>query len=152
MATEILKADNTEQKWSTRLAELRDKITSFLIQTPDDFRMIGELRKQAKSFIEDVGFEKDPIIKSAKEHLDLVKADKAKYVDPANEVIKAADKKMAEYNEKKRLEAEAQTRRENEERRVKAEREAAELKRIADEKAEKERKEKEANAIKSKMS
>jgi hypothetical protein len=140
VATNLVKPDNNpDQKWSSRLTELKDKIRALVIQNADDLRLVNDLKNQAKAFIQQVGWEKDPIIQSAKDHVELLKKDKAKYVDPAEEVVEEAAKKMAEYNERKRLETEAETRRINEEKRIKAQREADELKRQADERARVER-------------
>ena len=146
MATNIIKPDEKEAALSTRLADLKAKVEAMVVASDDDYRNVVALRLEGQNYIKSVGFELDPGIASAKQHWEFLKGRKERLTAPAEVIVEAAKKKAADWNERKRLEAEAQTRRENEERRLKAEREAAELKRIADEKAAQERKEREVKA------
>lgn len=138
--TEVLAPESSDPK-STKLEELKAKITNLIVQTPDDYRLICEYKLAGDEFLEGLGFELDPGIASAKRHLQLLERQKAKHADRATGIIKAAKEKMAEWNQKCRLLADEQTRKGNEELRIKAEREAAEKKRLADEKAEADKKE-----------
>jgi hypothetical protein len=110
-----------------------DKIT--VVNTDDEHREMASIKIDANTYIKNVGFELDPGISKAEEVVRHLKNQKAKFVDPATAIVKAASQRIADKNERERLAAEAETRRRNEEKRVAAQREADEKKRIADEKA-----------------
>jgi hypothetical protein len=143
MSTSIVKPD--VEKIQNQLSVLTGRVDSIeKITTADQYRDMADNVTAVRVYMKSVGFELDPGIAKAKETYDHLKNQKAKYIQPAQTIEETARAKMAAYNERERLAAEAETRRINEERRVQAQREADEAKRKAEAEAEEKRKEAEA--------
>ncbi len=137
MATDSTAIQKVEAQLSSSLAVLSEKSKSIVVRDAESYREAGEGKLEAQNYIKRVGHELDAGIFKAKEVLDHLKNQKAKYVDPAKAIVESFDAKMVAYRtEEKRL---AEVERQKEQERVRKEQEA---------KAEKERKERVAEAEK----
>jgi hypothetical protein len=141
---EVLKPE--EQQLTTKAASFRERLEAMEVNTPDEYLKLMALRTECDEFISTVTAEKQPEIDRIASSLNFMKERLARWVDPVSLIIDKIKTKGADYNKRKRLEAEEATRKENEERQKKAEREAAERRRVAAEKAEADRLEAERKA------
>jgi hypothetical protein len=128
------------QRIEDDLGFLRQRLDSIVVRTQEDYRSICEVEANAKTYIKRVGAELDPGIAKAKDTLDHLKNQKAKYVDPAKMIQDAANRKGIDFKTEERRKAEAEQHRINEERRLEAQRKADEEQRERNRIAEEQRK------------
>lgn len=98
-----------KERWNNLFA-LKERAHAIVVIDPDSYKTACEIAVEARNYIKRVGFELDPGIALAKETLDHLKDQKAKFVDPAKAIAETASRK-AEYwrvEEKRRAEAEAE--------------------------------------------
>lgn len=127
-----------------KLAVLRSRAEGIVVRDPDSYRDCCEGKAEAQKYIKDAGFELDPGIAKAKETYDHLRNQKAKFVDPAQAIVKIFAQKAEDYRtEEKRLAA-IEANRLQEEERIKTERKAAEERRAAEAQAEADRKKRQA--------
>ena len=126
------------------LVSLRDRANAIVVQTAEQYAAACQIALDGRSYIKDVGFKLDPGIESAKKHLDFLRNEKGKYVDPAKQIVEIAAQKAEAWKAEERRKAEAEQARINEERRREAARIAEEERRAADKLAEQQRKERQA--------
>lgn len=137
MATDSTAIQKVEAQLSTSLAVLSEMSKSIVVRDANSYREAGEGKLEAQNYVKRVGHELDAGIYKAKEVYDYLRNQKAKFVDPAKEIIASFDDKMVAYRtEEKRL---AEIERQKEQDRLRKEQEA---------KAETERKERESEAEK----
>lgn len=119
------------------LATIKQQINMLTVATPDAYREMCVLVLAARNYVKDVGAKLDPGINSAKAHLDFLKNEKAKYVDPAKQIGELGAQKAEAYAGEERRKAKVEEDRINAQRaaeqRAKAEAEANERNRIAEE-------------------
>jgi hypothetical protein len=126
------------------LANLRDRANAIVVKDADSYAAACQVALDGRAYIKRVGFELDPGIASAKDHLDLLKNQKAKFVDPAKQIVEVAAQKAEAWKTEERRKAAAEQERINEERRREAARIAEEERQEAVRKAIAEQKEREA--------
>lgn len=130
------------------LAALRSQAEAIVVANQQDYIEAVQIKNAVNSYIKDVKAKLGPGIASAKEHLDFLKNDMAKYITPAEQLVGIVENKRIRWAEEEKRKAEAEQRRINEENRriaaVKAEEERKERERLAAEQRERERKEIEA--------
>jgi len=130
------------------LAKLRSEADAIVIRSQQDYIEAVQIKNAANSYIKDVKAKLGPGVASAKEHLDFLKNDMAKYITPAEMIRDTVENKRLAFAEEEKRKAEAEQRRINEENRriaaEKAEAERKERERIAAEQRDRERKEIEA--------
>lgn len=94
-----------------QLAVIRTTITSITITDKITYTSMLAAKTAAQNYIKAVGHELDPGIQKAKELLDHLKQQKAKFVDPAEEIIETAKVELKKYiTEEERKAAEEQAR------------------------------------------
>lgn len=121
------------------LTALRSRAEAIVVRDSDSYAAACQVALDGRAYIKRVGFELDPGIASAKDHLDLLKNQKAKFVEPAKQIVEVAAQKAEQWKAEERRKAAAEEERINAERR----REAARL-------AEEERKRQDAIAAEQK--
>lgn len=124
MSTTIVKPE--VQAIESGLAALRSRAEAIVVRDAEGYAAACQIALDGRAYIKRVGFELDPGIASAKDHLDLLKNQKAKFVDPAKQIVEVAAQKAEQWKAEERRKAAAEEERINAERR----REAA---RLADE-------------------
>ncbi len=127
----IVKFDN--KKFETKLSVLKKMVEEIVVSDAHGYETICKLVVDGRDEIKAIGFVYDPIIASAKKHLEDVKQQKAEKVNQIQPIVDRAAEKGAAF---KREEREA------------AEREAARLNREAQDKADAEANEVFATAVK----
>lgn len=143
--TEVHKAESgtlavKNQEISNRIAVWRSQAEELVVTNSEDYAATLGFLKELRTYKKAVGFEKDPGIDSAKQHLDFLREDKAKHIRPLDAIDKVAAQKAADWKENERLAAAAEERRVNEQRRRDAAENAAADRRAAEAAAEAERK------------
>ena len=128
------------QEISNRIAVWRSQAEELVVTNSEDYAATLAFLKELRTYKKAVGFEKDPGIHSAKQHLDFLREDKARHIRPLDEIDRVAMHKAADWKEKERLAAAAEERRVNEQRRRDAAEKAAADRRVAEAAAEEERK------------
>lgn len=128
------------QEISNRITVWRGQAEALVVSNSEDYAATLAFLKELRTYKKAVGFEKDPGIHSAKQHLDFLREDKAKHIRPLDAIDKVAAQKAADWKEKERLSAAAEERRVNEQRRRDAAEKAAADRRVAEAAAEEERK------------
>jgi hypothetical protein len=130
------------------LAALRSQAEAIVVANQQDYIEAVQIKNAVNSYIKDVKAKLGPGIASAKEHLDFLKNDMAKYITPAEQLVGIVENKRIRWAEEEKRKAEAEQRRINEENlrtaAIKAEEERKERERLAAEQRERERKEIEA--------
>jgi len=116
----------------TGLALLRTRAESIVVRDADSYAAACQIALDGRAYIKKVGFELDPGIQSAKDHMDLLRNQKAKFVDPAKQIVEVAAQKAESWKAEERRKAEAEQERVNAERRREAARLADEERRKAD--------------------
>lgn len=106
------------------MAVLRDRANAIVVHTQEDYVLACQVALDGRTYIKKVGYELDPGINSAKEHLDLLKNQKAKFVEPAKVIVEVAAQKAEHWKAEERRKAAAEEERINAERRQIAAREA----------------------------
>lgn len=124
MSTTIVKPE--VQAIETGLVALRSRAEAIAVRDSDSYAAACQIALDGRAYIKRVGFELDPGIASAKDHLDLLKNQKAKFVDPAKQIVEVAAQKAEAWKAEERRKAAAEEERINAQRR-------AEAARIADE-------------------
>ena len=114
------------------LKSLHARAEAIVVVDADSYATACQIALDGRAYIKKVGFELDPGIQSAKDHLDLLKNQKAKFVDPAKEIVEVAARKAEAWKAEERRKAEAEQERINAERRREAARLADEERRKAD--------------------
>lgn len=137
MSTNIVKPE--VQAIESGLVLLRSRAEAIIVRDADGYASACQIALDGRAYIKRVGFELDPGIASAKDHLDLLRNQKAKFVDPAKQIVEVAAQKAEQWKAEERRKAAAEEERINAERR----REAARL-------AEEERKRQDAAAAEAK--
>src|ERR1700723_1670116 len=99
------------------IARLRQEVNALVVKDNESFLVACNIKLAGQKYIKNVDSKLDPGIDSAKDHLNTLKNQKASYIIPAQEIVRIANDKGAEY---KRLEREAA---EREQRRIQLERE-----------------------------
>lgn len=144
MATEVMGIEKAEvvaiQRSLTSLSERANAIT---VRTADEYAACCQIVLDGRAYIKDVGFKLDPGIESAKQHLEFLRNEKAKYVNPAKQIVDIAEKKAEGWKAEERRKAALEQARINEERRREAERVAEQERRAAIAQADAERKRRE---------
>jgi uncharacterized membrane protein YqiK len=126
------------------LDTLKRRAEAIVVRNQEEYILACQIALDGRAYIKDVKFKLGPGIESAKTHLDFLKNEQAKYVEPANLIIETAAKKAEAWKAEERRKAEAEQARINEERRREAARIAEEERLAAVKKAEADRKAKEA--------
>jgi hypothetical protein len=126
------------------LTGLRERANAIVVSNAEQYQIACQVALDGRAYIKDVGFKLDPGIESARSHLDFLKNEKAKYVEPAKEIVEIAALKAESWKAEERRKAKAEENRINEERRREAARIAEEERIAAVKKAEADRKEREA--------
>ena len=126
------------------LATLRQQAEAIVVTNQQDYIEAVQIKNAVNSYIKDVKAKLGPGIASAKDHLDFLKNEMAKYITPAEQIAQTVESKRIRWAEEEKRKAEAEERRINEERRIEAERVAAEERKerervAAEERAERER-------------
>lgn len=144
-----------EKELTSGLTILRDRAEALVVSDPQTYQEACQIGLDAKAYIKRVGFEFDPGIEAAKDTLDLLKNQKAKFVDPAKRIVEVTstkgenwrteEKRLAQQEqerlqaiarreaeekaaiERKRAEAEAEAQRKEREKQIEAQRKAGEL-------------------------
>lgn len=129
-----------EQKLEVGLVSLRDRANALVVCDADSYRLAAEGEVEVKNYVKNVGFELDPGIAKAKDTLDHLKNQKAKFVDPANQILAVFKDKRTAYAAEEKRKADEEQRREQEAKRVEQQRVAAEERRAAEAQAEADRK------------
>ena len=132
------------QKLEGKLAVLRSRAEGIIVRDADSYRDCCEGKAEAQKYIKDAGFELDPGIAKAKETYDHLRNQKAKFVDPAQAIVKMFAQKAEDYRTEEKRKADEETRREQEKARIETERKAAEERRAAEAQAEADRKKRQA--------
>jgi len=140
--TEVVRVET--KKIETALTSLRERANAIVVSDADSYAAACQIALDGRAYIKNVGFELDPGIASAKDHLDLLRNQKAKFVDPAKQIVEVAAQKAEAWKAEERRKAAAEQERINAERRREAARVAEEERQAAVRKAEAERKEREA--------
>src|SRR5580698_10253390 len=120
MSTQMVKP---EVAMESSLAALRSRANAVKVWDAESYAAACQIALDGRAYIKRVGFELDPGIASAKDHLDLLKNQKAKFVEPAKQIVEVAAQKAEQWKAEERRKAEAEAERINAERR----REAARL-------------------------
>src|SRR3990167_5021851 len=130
---------------ATGLTSLEQRANAIEVRDQDGYRLACQIALDGRAYIKDVGFKLDPGINSAKEHLDFLRNEKAKYVDPAKRIVEIAAQKAEGWKAEERRKAQAEEERINEQRRIEAQHHADEERRVteAQAKIDRERREKE---------
>lgn len=118
-----------EKKLESGLAVLQQRAIAIVVRDADSYRECCEGKAEAQKYIKDAGFELDPGIFKAKEVLDHLRNQKAKFVDPAKVIVDTFAKKAEDYRTEEKRKADEEQRREQERVRVETERKAAEERR-----------------------
>lgn len=117
---------------------LKAKVGSIVVADKITYTDMLTAKTNLQKYVKAVGYELDPGIAKAKDLLDHLKAQKAKFVDPAEELIEKAVTDCKAYIVEEERKTAEQTKRENErlerERAFKAEQEKIELEKQAAEK------------------
>lgn len=127
MSTTIVKPE--VQAIESGLAALRSRAEAIVVRDADGYSAACQIALDGRAYIKRVGFELDPGIASAKDHLDLLKNQKAKFVDPAKQIVEVAAQKAEQWKAEERRKAAAEEERINAERRREATRLADEQRR-----------------------
>jgi hypothetical protein len=117
------------------LVILRQKCEAIVVRNQGDYVEACELVKTGRAYIKDVGFKLDPGIDSARMHLDFLRSEKNKFVEPAKAVVAIAEGKAEAWKREERAAAQREQDRIN-----------AEAKKVRDAEIEKERLAAEAKA------
>ena len=128
------------QEISSKIAALRSQAEALVVTNAEDYSAVLAFLKVLRAYKKSIGFERDPGIGSAKQHLDFLREEKAKHIRPLDEIDKLTAQKAGDWKERERLAAAAEERRVNEQRRRDAAEKAAEERRAAEAAAEEERK------------
>lgn len=130
------------------LATLKQQAEAIVVNSQEDYIEAVQIKNAVNSYIKDVKAKLGPGIASAKDHLDFLKNEMAKYITPAEAIGLIVENKRLRWAEEEKRKAEAEQRRINEENRIKAqaaaEAERKERQRIAEEERKKAEKEAEA--------
>lgn len=105
-----------------KFASLKEQALALVVDTQDRYLAALELVKAARTYKKEVGFELDPGIQSASDHLNLLRDQKKRHISPAEEIERIASQKAEDFRKREKEAAEAEQRRINEERRKEAER------------------------------
>ena len=116
-----------------KLGQLREEAQALVVTDQNGYTQALTFVKSLRGYKKDVGFKLDPGIASAKNHVEFLREEKAKYIRPVDELDKLVSAKASVWREQERKAAEAEQVRINEERRRIAAAEA-ELQRKATEK------------------
>lgn len=127
MSTMIVKPE--VQAIETGLVALRSRAEAIVVLDADSYATACQVALDGRAYIKRVGFELDPGIASAKDHLDLLKNQKAKFVDPAKQIVEVAAQKAEAWKAEERRKAAAEEERTNAQRRAEAARLADEQRR-----------------------
>ena len=148
----IAMAESIEvKKIESGLVALKSRAEAIIVRDSESYAAACQIAVDGRAYIKRVGFELDPGIQSAKDHLDLLKNQKAKFVDPAKQIVEVAAQKAEHWKAEERRKAEQEQERINAQRRAEAARiaeeqrkrdeaTAAEAKRIRDAQIEEARK------------
>ena len=130
------------------LIGLRSQAEAIVVNDQQDYIEAVQIKNTINSYIKDVKAKLGPGIVSAKEHLDFLKNDMAKYITPAEQLVGIVEGKRVRWAEEEKRKAEVEQIKANmEARRIAAEKanaERIERERLAAEQRERERKEIEA--------
>lgn len=110
------------------LATLRHQADAIVVSDQQGYIEAVQIKNAVNSYIKDVKAKLGPGIASAKDHLDFLKNEMAKYITPAEAIALTVENKRLRWAEEEKRKAEAEERRINEERRIEAAR-VAELER-----------------------
>src|SRR5580698_9230654 len=106
MATsEVVKVETKQIE--TALDNLRIRANLIAVTDADTYAVACQIALDGRAYIKRVGFELDPGIASAKDHLDLLKNQKAKFVEPAKQIVEVAAQKAEQWKAEERRKAEA---------------------------------------------
>ncbi len=112
-----------------KLAILAGRAQAIAVIDQDSYREACQISLDAKAYVKAVGFELDPGIESAKQTLDILKSQKAKFIDPAKQIIETASSKAEQWRAEEKRKADAEEARLREQARIAAEQKAAEERR-----------------------
>lgn len=124
MSTSMVKPE--VQAIESSLVMLRARAEAILVRDAESYAAACQVALDGRAYIKRVGFELDPGIASAKDHLDLLRNQKAKFVEPAKQIVEVAAQKAEQWKAEERRKAEQEQERINAQRRAEAAREAAE--------------------------
>src|SRR6266852_1626351 len=108
------------------LVALRSRAEAIIVRDAESYAAACQVALDGRAYIKRVGFELDPGIASAKDHLDLLRNQKAKFVDPAKVIVEVAAQKAEQWKAGERRKAEQEEERINSQRRAEAARIAEE--------------------------
>lgn len=120
------------QQIETALGLLKHRAESIVVADSDSYAAACQIALDGRAYIKSVGFELDPGIASAKDHLDLLKNQKAKFVEPAKQIVEVAAQKAESWKAGERRKAEQEQERINAQLRAEAARIAQEEQRKAE--------------------
>lgn len=132
------------QQIESALGLLKQRAEAIVVSDAESYAGACQIALDGRAYIKRVGFELDPGIASAKDHLDLLKNQKAKFVEPAKQIVEVAAQKAERWKADERRKAEQEQERINAQRRAEAARIAQEEQKKAEEAAAAAKKQREA--------
>ena len=135
-----------KQEVEKGLITLRHQAESIVVNNQQDYIEAVQIKNSVNAYIRDVKAKLGPGIASAKDHLDFLKNEMAKYIGPAEQIALTVETKRIRWAEEEKRKAEAEERRINEERRIEAARIAEEERKERNRIAEEQRKQVEKDA------
>jgi DNA repair exonuclease SbcCD ATPase subunit len=131
------------KKIESTLLTLQERAEAITVTDQDSYTAACKIVTDGRQEVKAIGFVYDPIIASAKSHLDDVKDQKSRWVNRITPIVSIVEQKAEQWKAEERRKAKAEEDRINEERRIETARIAAEERKVAEAKAEAERKERE---------
>jgi hypothetical protein len=114
------------------LTVLRERAQAIVVHDANEYQQACQVALDCRAYVKDVGFKLDPGINSALVHLNFLRNEKNRFIEPAKQIAEIAAQKAEAWKAEERRKAQVEQDRINEQRRIEAQRKAEEEKRAAD--------------------